>query len=39
MCLEFSDVVIPGFKQIYDTYSFNAIPIMGGLLANDKDSY
>lgn len=39
MCLEFSDVVIPGFKQIYDNYSFNAIPIMGGLLANDKDSY
>ena len=29
MCLEFSDVVVPGFKQIYDTYSFNAIPILG----------
>jgi len=39
MCLEFSEVVIPGFKQIYDTYSFNAIPMMGQLLANDKDSY
>jgi len=26
MCLEFSDVVIPGFKQIYDNYSFHAIP-------------
>ena len=29
MCLEFSEVVIPGFKQIYDQYSFNMIPIMG----------
>jgi len=39
MCLEFSEVVIPGFKQFYDVYSFNAIPYMGHLLANDKDSY
>lgn len=39
MCLEFSEVVVPGFKQIYDTYSLNAIPIMGQLLANDSDSY
>ena len=39
MCLEFSEVVIPGFKEIYDTYSFNAIPIMGQALANDRDSY
>ena len=39
MCLEFSDVVIPGFKQVYDNYSFNAIPILGQLLANDRDSY
>lgn len=39
MCLEFSEVVVPVFKQIYDTYSFNAIPQLGHLLANDKDSY
>ena len=39
MCLEFSEVVVPGFKQIYDNYSFTAIPMMGHLLANDKDSY
>ena len=38
-CLEFSEVVIPGFKQIYDQYSFNMIPVLGQLLANDKDSY
>lgn len=39
MCLEFSEVVVPGFKQFYDTYSFNAIPVLGQILANDKDSY
>lgn len=26
MCLEFSEVVVPGFKQFYDMYSFNMIP-------------
>jgi ubiquinone/menaquinone biosynthesis methyltransferase len=29
MCLEFSEVVVPGFKQVYDNYSFAAIPMMG----------
>ena len=39
MCLEFSEVVVPGFKQVYDTYSFNMIPVLGQLLANDRASY
>ena len=39
MCLEFSEVVVPGFKQFYDLYSFNVIPEMGRLIANDKESY
>lgn len=26
MCLEFSEVVVPGIKQFYDFYSFNVIP-------------
>ena len=29
MCLEFSEVIVPGFKQVYDFYSFNVIPGMG----------
>lgn len=29
MCLEFSEVQIPGWKQVYDTYSLNVIPFMG----------
>ena len=39
MCLEFSEVVIPGFKQFYDFYSFNVIPELGQRIANDRDSY
>jgi ubiquinone/menaquinone biosynthesis methyltransferase len=39
MCLEFSEVVVPGLKQFYEQYSFNVIPQMGHLIANDKDSY
>ena len=39
MCLEFSHVIVPGFKQFYDAYSFNVIPQMGHMIANDRDSY
>jgi ubiquinone/menaquinone biosynthesis methyltransferase len=39
LCLEFSKVVLPGLQQIYDLYSFNVIPAMGQLVANDAESY
>ena len=39
LCLEFSEVQIPGFKEIYDTYSFHMIPLLGQFIANDRDSY
>jgi len=39
MCLEFSEVVIPGLREFYDFYSFNAIPIIGQLAVGDSDSY
>ena len=39
MCLEFSQVPDPILRQIYDTYSFNIIPGMGELVANDRASY
>ena len=39
MCLEFSEVVVPGLKQFYDYYSFNVIPGMGQVIANDRASY
>ena len=37
--LEFSKVVLPVLKQLYETYSFQLIPRLGELIANDKDSY
>ena len=38
-CLEFSRLAIGGLEPVYDFYSFNAIPALGKLLANDPDSY
>lgn len=39
MCMEFSQVVVPGFNLVYDWYSENIIPELGGLFAGDKESY
>ena len=39
MCLEFSKVTLPGLKEFYDFYSFNMLPTVGGIVANDKESY
>lgn len=39
MCLEFSQIPDPLLRQIYDTYSFNVIPGLGELVANDRASY
>jgi demethylmenaquinone methyltransferase/2-methoxy-6-polyprenyl-1,4-benzoquinol methylase len=32
-------VVIPGLKALYDRYSFQILPWMGKLVANDRDAY
>jgi demethylmenaquinone methyltransferase / 2-methoxy-6-polyprenyl-1,4-benzoquinol methylase len=39
LCLEFSEVVIPGLDRLYDTWSFNAIPRIGKAVTGDADSY
>ncbi|KAF5804852.1 putative 2-methoxy-6-polyprenyl-1,4-benzoquinol methylase [Helianthus annuus] len=39
LCLELSHVDTPVFKQLYDQYSFSVIPVMGELVAGDRDSY
>ncbi|KAL9644009.1 hypothetical protein ABK040_005477 [Willaertia magna] len=39
VCLEFSEVSDVIMKAIYDWYSFNIIPKMGEIVANDRDSY
>ena len=37
--LEFSEVKAAWFKPIYDFHSFNVLPKLGKLFANDADSY
>jgi len=39
LVLEFSKPVAPGLGPLYDVYSFNILPLMGKLVANDAESY
>ncbi|KNC86299.1 hypothetical protein SARC_01561 [Sphaeroforma arctica JP610] len=39
MCLEFSHVENPIVSTFYDRFSFDIIPTMGQIVANDRDSY
>lgn len=39
LCLEFSAVDLPGLDRLYDLYSFNVIPALGGVVAGDAESY
>jgi demethylmenaquinone methyltransferase/2-methoxy-6-polyprenyl-1,4-benzoquinol methylase len=39
LCLEFSRVVLPMIDRLYDTYSFNVVPLLGRWVAKDEASY
>jgi len=39
LCLEFSHVELPVLKQVYDAYSFTAIPAMGKIVTGDGRPY
>ena len=39
LCLEFSDVDVPGLDKIYDAFSFGVIPRMGRLVTGDGEPY
>ena len=39
MVLEFSQLPNEGMQKLYDLYSFNVIPRMGQVIANDRSSY
>jgi len=39
LVLEFSTPVTPGLKPIYDAYSFQVLPLLGRLVAQDAASY
>jgi demethylmenaquinone methyltransferase/2-methoxy-6-polyprenyl-1,4-benzoquinol methylase len=39
LCLEFSRVLVPVLDRCYDAYSFRVLPLLGELVANDRDAY
>lgn len=39
VCLEFSEVQVPLLDNLYDAWSFEAIPRLGKLVAGDEESY
>jgi len=39
LILEFSHPTAPGLKPVYDWYSFNVLPKLGKMVANDEASY
>jgi len=39
LCLEFSTVDVPGLDALYDFYSFNLIPALGGVVTGDAQAY
>ncbi|MEX6506251.1 bifunctional demethylmenaquinone methyltransferase/2-methoxy-6-polyprenyl-1,4-benzoquinol methylase UbiE [Jiella sp. M17.18] len=39
MCLEFSEVDMPGLDRLYEAWSFKAIPRIGEMVARDRESY
>ena len=39
LCLEFSQVILPTLSKLYDAYSFNVLPLIGQIVAKDRDSY
>jgi demethylmenaquinone methyltransferase/2-methoxy-6-polyprenyl-1,4-benzoquinol methylase len=39
LCLEFSQVILPQLKRLYDLYSFRVLPWMGRIVAGDREAY
>ena len=39
LCLEFSNVDVPGLDAAYDVYSFNVIPAVGKIVTVDANAY
>lgn len=39
LCLEFSHVQSRSLARLYDSWSFNVLPVMGQMIAGDADSY
>jgi demethylmenaquinone methyltransferase/2-methoxy-6-polyprenyl-1,4-benzoquinol methylase len=38
-CLEFSKVALPPLAKLYDRYSFSVLPMLGRVIAGNRDAY
>jgi demethylmenaquinone methyltransferase/2-methoxy-6-polyprenyl-1,4-benzoquinol methylase len=39
LCLEFSQVVLPVLRRLYDRYSFDILPRIGAMVAGNREAY
>ena len=39
LCLEFSQVDVPGLDRLYEAYSFHVIPRLGQVVTGDREPY
>jgi demethylmenaquinone methyltransferase/2-methoxy-6-polyprenyl-1,4-benzoquinol methylase len=39
LCLEFTPVIEPMLQPLYDLYSFRVLPLLGRIVAGDRDAY
>jgi demethylmenaquinone methyltransferase/2-methoxy-6-polyprenyl-1,4-benzoquinol methylase len=39
LCLEFSQVVLPPLRALYDRYSFSVLPRVGAMVAGNREAY
>jgi demethylmenaquinone methyltransferase/2-methoxy-6-polyprenyl-1,4-benzoquinol methylase len=39
LCLEFSNVDVPGLDALYELYSFNVVPALGRAIVGDAEPY
>ena len=39
LCLEFTPEISPLLQPLYDLYSFEFVPLLGGIVAGDRDAY
>jgi len=38
-CMEFSPGVVPALKPLYETYCLNVLPLIGEIVAQDREAY
>ena len=39
LCLEFAPAIAPALQPLYDFYSFGVLPVLGQIVAGDRDAY